>query len=193
MVAAGSSTEVDPRTVQQWLDAGEAVLVDVREADEHRHERIAGAVLVPLSKFRPEAIAHLPGQRIVIHCKSGRRGADACRMAADLGALNLAGGIEAWKREGLPVVRGGGVGISVLRQVQMVVGVMVLASVALGYLVHPGFLGIAAFFGAGLTFAGATGFCGLAAVLSAMPWNKAPTAERAKSGKGSSCCGGSCH
>lgn len=169
------------------------MLVDVREADEHRHERIAGAVLVPLSKFRPEAIAHLPGQRIVIHCKSGRRGADACRMAADLGALNLAGGIEAWKRDGLPVVRGGGVGISVLRQVQMVVGVMVLASVALGYLVHPGFLGIAAFFGAGLTFAGATGFCGLAAVLSAMPWNKAPTAERAKSGKGSSCCGGSCH
>jgi hypothetical protein len=49
---------------------------------------------------------------------------------------------------------------------------MVLTGVVLGTLVSPWFLAIAAFFGAGLTFAGATGTCGLALVLMKMPWNR---------------------
>jgi hypothetical protein len=49
---------------------------------------------------------------------------------------------------------------------------MVLAGVALGTLVNPWFLALAAFFGAGLTFAGATGTCGLALVLMRLPWNR---------------------
>ncbi len=51
-------------------------------------------------------------------------------------------------------------------------GVSLLAGVALGTLVSPWFLAIAAFFGAGLTFAGATGTCGLGLVLLRMPWNR---------------------
>jgi hypothetical protein len=38
--------------------------------------------------------------------------------------------------------------------------------------VSPWFLLISAFFGAGLTFAGATGTCGLALRLMEMPWNR---------------------
>ena len=49
---------------------------------------------------------------------------------------------------------------------------MILTGVALGTLVNPWFLALAAFFGAGLTFAGATGTCGLALVLLRMPWNR---------------------
>jgi hypothetical protein len=57
------------------------------------------------------------------------------------------------------------------RQVQLIAGSMVLVGVGLGLTVSPWFLALSAFFGAGLTFAGATGTCGLALVLMKMPWN----------------------
>jgi hypothetical protein len=54
----------------------------------------------------------------------------------------------------------------------LIVGLMVLASVNLGLFVSLWFLAVAAFLGAGLTFAGATGTCGLAILLLKMPWNR---------------------
>jgi rhodanese-related sulfurtransferase len=59
-----------------------------------------------------------------------------------------------------------------MRQVQIGAGSLVLLGVLLGLLVHPGFLAIAAFAGAGLTLAGATGFCGMARLLAVAPWNR---------------------
>ena len=47
-----------------------------------------------------------------------------------------------------------------------------LLGVLLGLLVHPGFFAVAAFVGAGLTLAGATGFCGMARLLAFAPWNR---------------------
>ncbi len=60
-----------------------------------------------------------------------------------------------------------------MRQVQIGAGGLTLIGVALGFLVHPGFFGLSAFVGAGLTLAGATGWCGMAMLLRAMPWNRA--------------------
>lgn len=176
--AAPAFGVADPRTVQSWVGAGQAVLIDVREPDENARERIAGSVLVPLSRFDPSRIAVAPGQRVVMHCKGGRRSADACRMSAPLAAsgvqiFSLEGGIENWKKQGLPVVAGGRApAISILRQVQLIVGSMVLVGSVLAWLVSPWFLIIPAFFGSGLTFAGATGTCGLALMLGVMPWNR---------------------
>jgi hypothetical protein len=76
-----------------------------------------------------------------------------------------------WRRARLPV-REGRKRLPVDRQVQLIAGGMVLTGIALGTLVNPWFLAISAFFGAGLTFAGATGTCGLALVLLKMPWNR---------------------
>jgi hypothetical protein len=59
-----------------------------------------------------------------------------------------------------------------MRQVQMTIGVLALTGSALAWFVHPAFVGIPAFLGAGLIFAGASGTCALATVMSAMPWNK---------------------
>jgi len=59
----------------------------------------------------------------------------------------------------------------IMRQVQVVVGFMVLLSSALAALVSPWFLLLTGFFGAGLLFAGLTGTCGMAALLGRMPWN----------------------
>jgi len=184
--AAGPSVpEASPAQVHDWLQRGEAVLIDVREPDEHARERIKGASLLPLSRFdaRSAMAAAKPGQRTVFHCRSGRRSADAVRLAAasplaHQTVLSMQGGIEEWKKCGLSVETNASVArIGVMRQVQIVIGVGVLAGTLLGWLVHPAFLLLSAFFGTGLIFAGATGTCGLAAVLARMPWNR-PTAPR---------------
>lgn len=173
--------EVTPLQVQQWLNAGQAVLIDVRERDEYAREHIDGSRLLPLSRFDPGEAAALagPGQKLVLQCRSGRRAADACRMASSLGTacppmFTMTGGIEAWKKDNLPVTVDTRVsGVSVMRQVQLVIGTGVLAGSVLAWFVHPGFVAIPAFFGAGLTFAGATGTCALASLIGMMPWNKA--------------------
>jgi rhodanese-related sulfurtransferase len=170
-----TSREVDPSTLKAWLDAGEAVVVDVREPDEHARERIPGSRLEPLSRFDPARVAAM-GPKIVLHCRTGRRSAEAlARLPA---GFHLAGGINAWKAAGNPVIEDRHVPISIMRQVQLTVGIGVLIGVALAAFVSPWFLLIPAFLGAGLAFAGATGMCGLAAVLSFMPWNTALRCDR---------------
>ena len=77
----------------------------------------------------------------------------------------------AWRGAGLPV-REGRKRLPVDRQVQLIAGGMVLTGVTLGTLFNPWFLVISAIFGAGLTFAGATGTCGLALLLLRVPWNR---------------------
>jgi predicted branched-subunit amino acid permease len=58
------------------------------------------------------------------------------------------------------------------RQVRFVAGLLVLLGVILSLVVHPYFIGISAFVGAGLTFAGATDWCGMGLLLAKMPWNQ---------------------
>lgn len=189
----GEFGEVDPRQLKGWLERGEAALIDVREPDEFAREHIAGARLLPLGTLDVGSAARaVPGNgRLVVHCKGGTRSGQAGAMLAGSGMPNvysLKGGIEAWKAAGLPTEVTRGVPISVMRQVQIVVGSLVLIGSVLAWLVSPWFLGLTAFFGAGLLFAGTTGMCGLAMVLGAMPWNRAFRAVRSEG----SCCGGAC-
>lgn len=192
--------EAQPKDVQQWMRSGQAVLIDVREPDEFAREHISGAQLLPLSRFdvpRAGALAR-QGQKLVMQCRSGKRSADACRLAANLAAAGtpiytMAGGIEAWKKENLPVeVNTKAPGISVMRQVQLVIGLGVLAGSALAWFVHPAFIALPAFFGAGLTFAGASGTCALATIIGKMPWNKSAPGTPAASCVSGSCTTGNC-
>lgn len=141
-----------------------ALLLDVRAADEHRRARIPGAVNRPLATLD---LAALPAG-CILHCQSGARTAPLAGRAAV-----LAGGLDAWARAGLPVERDAAAPLPLMRQVQIAAGGLVLAGVLGGALVAPGFYALAAVVGAGLVFAGATGTCGLARVLAAMPWNAA--------------------
>lgn len=59
-----------------------------------------------------------------------------------------------------------------MRQVQIAAGALVLLGVILGYGVAPGFFLISGVVGAGLLFAGISGFCGMARLLMKMPWNR---------------------
>src|SRR5262249_61062448 len=125
-------------------------------------------------------------------CRAGVRATIAAEALARSGrrARVLEGGMQAWRSARLPM-REGRRRLPVDRQVQLIAGSMILTGIALGTLVNPWFLGIAAFFGSGLTFAGATGTCGLAHVLFSLPWNRPlvmPAEGAAVSAAGASTC-----
>lgn len=175
-----SIVDVTPELLERWLSQGDTVLIDVREDFEHAAERVAGSVHVPLSRFDAEQVrARHPGQRIVFHCRTGARSAEAASRFAsgDKPAFHLAGGLEAWKAADCPCERSASAPrLDVMRQVQVTAGSLVALGVALGVTVSPWFLVIPGFVGCGLVFAGATGWCGMAKMLAKMPWNRVTTA-----------------
>ena len=159
---------------------GEAVdLIDVRTPVEYREIHAEPARLVPLDGLDPGAVIKSrngAGDRpLYIICRSGSRGRQACERfhaAGFTNVVNVEGGTLAWERAGLPVVRGKKA-ISLERQVRIAAGSLVVLGTALGAIVHPAFLGLSAFVGAGLVFAGVTDTCGLGMILARMPWNRA--------------------
>lgn len=172
-----TKTALSPHEAVDLLKAGRARLIDVREPDEHRAERIADAALHPSGSLDPGAIRP-EGKILIVHCRSGRRGVDAVqrlRAAGHAETFNLEGGIEAWRAAGFPTLRTVGASrLPIMRQVQIVVGTCVAIFTVLGAFVNPWFLVVPAFMGCGLLFAGATGTCGMAAMLGVMPWNRVP-------------------
>lgn len=95
----------DARQVKEWLDQNDILLVDVRETSEYEVEHIAGALLLPLSSFDPEAFPTLPDKKVVLHCAVGKRSEAAGKMLIREGhrdVIHLTGGIEAWKEAGFP-------------------------------------------------------------------------------------------
>lgn len=158
----------------------QVMILDVREKDEYDAEHVRGTTHIPLSQFAqraPGVLNDFEGQ-IQILCRSGNRARLAQDQIRQLGFGDrlqvsvLEGGIQAWKREGKPVVCRKKFHLPILRQVQLVAGCVVLVSSLLALFLAPGFAWISAFFGAGLTFAGSTGFCGMANLLAVMPWNR---------------------
>lgn len=167
-------TEVDAATLKTWMDRGEAVLIDVREQNEFARESIPGAAHVPLSNFDPAQIPATNGKRLVVHCLSGKRSANAQAQLAKAGiaAINFSGGIMGWKASGYPIRENKSAPLPIMRQVQIAAGTLVLTGAALGAFVHPGFYALSAAIGAGLIFAGATGWCGMASFLGLLPYNR---------------------
>jgi len=96
--------EVNVETVAQWLNTGEALLVDVRETSEFEQEHIPGAMLVPLSMLDPGTFPRINIKKLVLHCAIGKRSAAAAKMlikAGHIPPINMAGGIKAWRKAGL--------------------------------------------------------------------------------------------
>lgn len=118
----------------------------------------------------PPADEKLP---IVFTCNSGNRHRQAQRPTGRTGrgpAWQLDGGVSAWAKAGLPVERGHQA-MPIFRQIQIGAGALALLGLA-GVFFWPPMIWLTALVGAGLIFAGLTGFCGLGLLLSAMPWNK---------------------
>jgi len=167
---AATITAQDLHALRQQ-DSG-PLLVDVRSPIEFESERIEGALNVPLDALDTRVDEIPESADVVVVCRTGVRATIAAESLARAGrrARVLDGGVQAWRRARLPL-REGRKRLPVDRQVQLIAGTMVLIGVGLGLAVSPWFLALAAFFGAGLTFAGATGTCGLALLLMRLPWN----------------------
>jgi rhodanese-related sulfurtransferase len=155
------------------------IIIDVREKDEFESEHIERSIHIPLSTFdkqAPAILKTLRGQTVVLMCRSGKRASLAARQAQAFGEgphLEVfKGGILEWKNQGHPTVATKNAHFPILRQVQLVAGSLVLLGALLAYFVDLDFIFLSAFVGAGLMFAGATGFCGLAEILARLPWNK---------------------
>jgi rhodanese-related sulfurtransferase len=98
-----SLPKISANEAKRLIDQG-AVLIDIRSPQEHAGERIPGAQNRPLG---PEMSVEASGP-IVFHCRSGQRtaaNAPSLAQLADCDAYILDGGIDAWKRAGLPVAR----------------------------------------------------------------------------------------
>jgi rhodanese-related sulfurtransferase len=169
-------TPLSPADVAARINGGHALLIDIREPDEFARRHVPGAVSLPLSRFDLKPLPVLPGTAVVFTCKTGMRtGGNAARLAAPVAgeAFVLAGGVDAWAAAGLPVTENAQAPLEMNRQVQIGAGSLVLAGALLGWLVDPAFHALSAFVGAGLVFAGVSGFCGMAKVLALLPWNRA--------------------
>lgn len=172
---AESLKHVDATTLKRWLDEDRAVLIDVREADEYAREHIPAARHVPLSGFNPTDFPKDHDKVGVFHCQSGTRTAQAAPHILQTGfaeVYHLKGGLTGWKDAGLSVNLNRKAPISIMRQVQITAGSMVVLGIVLAVLVSPWFMALSAFVGAGLTFAGLSGTCAMASILGHMPWNK---------------------
>ncbi len=177
---------ISPAEARRLVDQG-AILVDVREADEHARQRIPGARHLPLSGLSGAGLSVPPGGAVIFHCRSGARTLGAASELSDLvgegcEAYVLDGGLEAWKQAGLPTIVDRGRPLELQRQVQIGAGGLAFLGTLLGLLVSPWFLAVPLFVGAGLLTAGITGFCGMARLLVHAPWNRStyggPTTTR---------------
>lgn len=166
---------VSPERAAELVRAG-AVLVDVREADEYAREHIPGAHHHALSRIDHTTPARNGDDVLIFHCRSGARTkGNAARLAAaaqDCEVYILDGGLDAWKKAGLPVALDRSQPIDLLRQMQITAGSLALLGVVLGTWVNPYFYALSGFIGAGLVFAGISGVCPMVRLLAVMPWNR---------------------
>jgi rhodanese-related sulfurtransferase len=167
---------ISPQDARALLDAG-ALLVDIRDADEHAREHVPGARCIPLARLADAPHLRDAEGIVLFHCRSGMRtraNAPALEAAAaGCTAYVVEGGIDAWKAAGLPVRRDASAPMELMRQVQVAAGGLALLGTVLAATVSPWFLLLSGLVGAGLLFAGLSGFCGMALLLARMPWNRA--------------------
>lgn len=200
------STATDVRSItckelHELAQAGPIELIDVRTPVEFREVHCVNARNVPLDRLEPAAVMAPRADRdapVYLICRSGNRSSKACQAFLDAGytdVVNVTGGTSAWEQAGLPVVRGKKA-ISLERQVRIAAGFLVLAGTLLGFFQHEYWLGVPAFVGAGLMFAGLTDTCGMGMLIARMPWNQVrstqpPAACDAEPGDRSAgnCCG----
>ena len=173
-----SVTTLSPRQLADLCQSGQIDLLDVRTPVEYRELHATDARNVPLDRLDPVALMQARNgskdEPLYLICRSGSRGRQACEKFLAAGfpnVVNVEGGTLSWAECGLPVVRGQKA-ISLERQVRIAAGLLVLLGALLGWLVHPAFVGLAAFVGAGLVFAGVTDTCGMGLLLARMPWNQ---------------------
>jgi len=169
--------EISPLEAAQILRDKGAKLIDIRECSEFEEERIPGACLIPMKALAEEEFQEAREKVAIFYCRSGRRTSLASSIIARTGFKEvyiLKGGLIAWKKQGLPVLKKQDKVPYLMRQIFVLLGIVLLLSsfLALGF--NSYFLFVPIFIGAGLLFAGLSGTCLLALLIAKLPWNKKP-------------------
>ena len=159
----------------------------MRSTAEYRSGHAAGALSIPLDRLSPDSLAKRFGDTaagrqkpLYLTCKAGHRAEQAAEQLMQAGVDNLYlvdGGTDAWSIAGLPMQRTGQA-ISLERQAQIAIGVLLLLKVVFGFTVHELFFALIPLIGTGLIVAGLTQWCGLARLIAMMPWNRASGCEK---------------
>jgi rhodanese-related sulfurtransferase len=158
-------------------------MIDVRSPEEYAIGHVPRAVNIPLDQVE----TRLPdlGARVAILCHSGTRASMACELlyAHHPDLLVVEGGTQAWIAAGNKITASARPTRWTLeRQVRLIAGLLVLTGTVLSLTAAPGWIYLAMFVGAGLTFAGATNVCMMATLLAKLPWNR-PTSVAAPAPK----------
>src|SRR5918997_836665 len=99
--------ETDPAEAEAAVRDRGAVVLDVREPDEHSQGAIPGSIHIPRGNLESNIENRVPDHDtpIVVQCASGVRSAFAAKTLAELGYTDVAslkGGFNRWKDEGRP-------------------------------------------------------------------------------------------
>ncbi len=168
-----TATRTHAHDLADLLAARDVTVIDVREPMEYASGHISGSLNIPLSRITQ---ADLPAGALVLVCQSGNRSTKALSQLLQQGhphpVSDLVGGLPAWQQAGFDVRKLDGAPLPLMRQVQIAAGSLVLLGLVLSNVVAPPWILLTWFVGAGLTFAGISGFCGMARLLAAMPWNR---------------------
>lgn len=167
---------ISPKDAYDKVAAGTAKIIDIRDAGEYAELHIKGAQLIPAQVLEIHPVD--ADKELIFTCRSGKR-TEAARAllervlqrAQQTSGHILDGGLQGWEKAGLPIVHMPKAALPMFRQIQIAAGSLVLLGVIGSALWHPFYL-LTAFVGAGLVFAGLTGFCGMGLLLAKMPWNK---------------------
>ena len=183
---------ISPAALRALLrDGRPCAVLDVRTPAEFDSAHLPGAHALPLNELSPAALQKLalaPDAPLYLLCQSGgraRRAADQLAAAGVPGCTVVEGGLDACISAGLPVERGASPVLPLMRQVQIVIGLVSGIGAALAVWKDPLFALVPLFTGTGLLFAGLTGTCGLALLRARMPWN-----QRGSKPAATSCCSG---
>ena len=185
---ATSYKSITAPELKSLIQSGSRIdLIDVRTPVEFQEIHVEIARNQPLDRLDPKAIqAARDGtshESLYVICRSGSRGGQACEKFIAAGfdnVINVVGGTMACTETGIPVIRGRKA-MSLERQVRIAAGGMVFMGAALGFFVHTYWIGLSAFAGAGLVFAGVTDTCGMGMMLAKMPWNQVKVSSSASS------------
>ena len=167
-------SQISPEQAAPLLELQDCIFLDVREADEYARAHIPGSSQAPLSALSGGDLPETGSRQVILLCQSGARSEQARQILAGKGiqAQSIQGGLNAWKKAGLPMKENRKAPISIMRQVQMIAGSLVLSGALMEFFVAPGFLWLSAAVGAGLLFAGLSGTCMMANLLACLPYNK---------------------
>lgn len=166
---------------QGLIQDADTLVLDVRSPGEFETAHIEGAVNIPVDQLDPHLreIVHKAGGTMVLVCQSGGRAEQAASKLSQQGKRDLVlleGGMNAWHQAGAPVRRGDVQRWALERQVRLVAGSIVLATVVASAWV-PRAKWAGAGIGGGLVVAAVTNTCMMGNLLSRLPYNRGPACD----------------